>query len=127
MSKTEFKLEYPIKSASISVLWTSIGTPLGLSEWFADEVSVSDNNYTFVWESYEQDAVLIQSKINKLIRFQWQEDAGTDAFFEIEIARESITGHISLIVTDFAVADEKDDMILLWNKQIETLCRKIGI
>ena len=127
MSKKEFKFEYPIKSASISVLWTSIGTPLGLSEWFADEVSVTDNNYTFVWENFEQEAVLLYAKTNKFIRFQWLEDAGTDAFFEIEIAKESITGHLSLIVKDFAEVEEKDDMELLWNKQIETLCRKIGI
>lgn len=127
MSKTEFKLEYPIKSAPLSVLWTSIGTPLGLSEWFADEVSVSENNYTFVWENHKQTASLVLAKINKQIRFQWSEDYGTEAYFEIEIAREAITGHLSLVVTDFADADEKDDMILLWNKQIETLCRRIGI
>ena len=38
-----------------------------------------------------------------------------------------VTGNLALVITDFAVTDEKDDLILLWNKQIEVLRRKTGI
>mgnify|MGYP003618950113 CR=1 FL=1 len=50
MSKIGFSIEYPCKCASVSVLWNSIGTAPGLSEWFADDVSASGENYCFVWE-----------------------------------------------------------------------------
>ncbi|MFW9597539.1 MAG: START-like domain-containing protein, partial [Paludibacter sp.] len=53
MSKIGFSIEYPCKSASVSVLWNSIGTAPGLSEWFADNVSASGENYFFVWEKFE--------------------------------------------------------------------------
>lgn len=127
MSKIGFSIEYPCKSASVSVLWNSIGTTPGLSEWFADDVSASGENYCFVWEKYEHQAVMVQRKINSHIRFQWMDDEGTDAYFEIRIEKEAITGELTLIVTDYAIPSDKDDTVLLWNKQIEQLKRKIGL
>lgn len=127
MEKKEFSIEYQLKSASINVLWNSIGTPLGLAEWFADGVTVNGNEFSFSWEKYEQTAYLIQSKNNTSIRFQWEEDIDTDYFFELKIGIVEITGDLALIITDFADPDEKDDLILLWDKQVEVLRRKTGI
>jgi hypothetical protein len=116
-----------LKNASIPVLWTSIGTPLGLAEWFADGVTVEDDEYTFVWEGNEQIARLIDKKVNNFIRFQWLEDEGTELHFEIRIVKEAITRQLSLLVIDYVPEDEREDLILLWNKQIEVLKRKTGI
>ncbi len=127
MEKKEFKIEYQLKSASINVLWNSIGTPLGLSEWFADGVTVKENEYCFTWEKYEQTAYLIQSKTNVNIQFQWEEDQDTDYYFELKIGMVEITGDLALIITDFAEPADEADLILLWNKQIEVLRRKTGI
>ncbi len=127
MSKKNLCIEYMLKNASIPVLWTSIGTPLGLAEWFADGVTVEGDEYTFVWEGNEQTARLLDKKVNNFIRFQWLEDEGTEAHFEIRIVREAITGQLSLLVIDYVPEDEREDLILLWNKQIEVLKRKTGI
>lgn len=127
MSKFGFCIEYPCKNASVSVLWNSIGTPLGLAEWFADGVTVCDNEYTFVWEKFEQTAILTDRKVNSHIRFQWLDDVDTDAFFELKIEKVLITGDLTLVVTDYATADEKEDIVLLWNKHFEQLRRKIGL
>ncbi|MBN2767373.1 MAG: hypothetical protein JXR27_13470 [Paludibacteraceae bacterium] len=127
MSKSLFSIEYPLDNVSLTVLWNSIGTPLGLSEWFADGVTVNENEYTFSWEKYEQTAFLLQTKQNQFIRFQWEEDAGTDYYFELLINVVPITGDIILIVNDFAGKDEQEDAILLWNKQIAELRRKTGM
>ena len=127
MEKTKFKIEYQLKSASINVLWNSIGTPLGLAEWFADGVTVNENEYTFSWEQYEQTAFFIESKTNYNIQFQWEEDKETDCYFELKIGLVEITGDLTLIVTDFAEPSEIEDLTLLWNKQIEVLRRKTGI
>ncbi len=127
MKKIEFPIEYQLKSASINVLWNSIGTPLGLAEWFADGVTVNENEYTFSWEQYEQTAFLIETKTNSHIRFQWEEDIDTDYYFELKIGLVEITGDLTLIITDFSEPLEKPDLILLWDKQIEVLRRKTGI
>ncbi len=127
MKKVKFNIEYQLKSASLNVLWNSIGTPLGLAEWFSDGVTVDDNEYTFSWDINTQTAYLIQSKPNTSIRFQWKEDKDSNYFFELEIAVQEITGDLTLVITDFAEPNEKEDLVLLWNKQIEELRRKTGI
>ena len=127
MKKVKFNIEYQLKSASLNVLWNSIGTPLGLAEWFSDGVTVDDNEFTFSWDINMQTAYLIESKPNTSIRFQWEEDKNSNYFFELEIAVQEITGDLTLVITDFAEPNEKEDLVLLWNKQIEELRRKTGI
>lgn len=128
MDKTLFTLEYPLKSASINILWNLISTPMGLSEWFADGITVKDDReFTFLWGKNEETAFLIESKQNVSVRFQWDEDANTDYFFEIRIVVIEVTGDLSLLITDFAEPDEKADAIFLWNHLIEILCRKAGM
>jgi uncharacterized protein YndB with AHSA1/START domain len=127
MKKTKFNIEYQLRSASINILWNSISKPLGLAEWFADGVTVNDNEFTFSWDGNEQMAILLQKKTNSSVRFQWEEDIDTESYFELKIASMEVTGNLALVVTDFAEPNEKDDLIMLWNKQIETLRLKTGI
>jgi len=127
MIKTKFNIEYPLKSASINILWNSISTPLGLTEWFADGVTVNGPEYTFSWEQNEQTADLIHLKPNVSIRFQWEEDKETDFYFELRIVSLQVTTDLALVITDFAEPNDTEDMILLWNKQIEDLRRKTGM
>ena len=127
MKKSKFNIEVELNSASLNVLWNSISTPLGLAEWFAEMVTVKENEYTFSWDEHEQTALLIHSKLNSYVRFQWEEDFGSDYYFEFKITSLEITGDLALVITDFAEPTEKEDLILLWNKQIEILRRKTGI
>jgi hypothetical protein len=127
MEKLKFNIEHQLKSASLNVLWGSISTPLGLTEWFSDGVTVNNNEFTFTWDENQQTAILIHSKPNSFVRFQWEEDSNTNYFFELKIVVLEVTGDLSLIITDFAEPNEKEDLILLWNKQIEVLRRKTGI
>jgi hypothetical protein len=127
MMKNEFEIEYQLKAASLNILWNSISTPLGLAEWFADGVTVNNTEYTFSWEKNEQTAFLIQTKPNVSVRFQWEEDVDSDYYFELRIDILEVTGELALVITDFAEKGEKEDLVLLWNKQIEILRRKTGI
>jgi len=127
MKRSEIKIEYQLKTASVNILWNSISSPLGLAEWFADGVTVKDTEFTFSWEQNEQTAFLIQTKPNVSVRFQWEEDLNTEFYFELRIDVLEVTGELALIITDFADRNDKEDLILLWNKQIEVLRRKTGI
>jgi len=127
MKKKKFSIEYQLKTASVSVLWNSIGTALGLAEWFADVVTVKENEYIFSWDNNDQLALLISQKTNSSISFQWEDDVDTDYFFELKIVTLEVTGDLALIITDFAEPNEIGDLTLLWNKQIEVLRRKTGI
>jgi len=127
MKRKKFNIEYPLKTASVNILWNSISSPLGLTEWFADGVTVKDNEYTFSWEQNEQTAFLTHTKPNESVRFQWEEDKDSDVYFELKITVLEVTGELALTITDFAEPGDKEDLIMLWNKQIEVLRRKTGI
>ena len=127
MGKSKFEVEYTFKKGSLPILWNSISTPLGLSEWFADGVTVVDNEFTFVWDKNDQTASLLNIKNNSSIRFQWIEDAGTEFYFEMKIVTIELTGDNALFVTDFADSSEIEGIKMWWNHQVETLRRKTGM
>jgi hypothetical protein len=127
MSKEKFEIEYLLKKVSLPVLWNAIGTPLGLSEWFADVITVNGDEFIFTWNQHDQTAQLVSIKTNDHIRFQWLEDIDSDMYFELRIAINKLTSELSLFVTDFSEPREKEDAILLWNHQIDQMKRKNGL
>jgi len=127
MIKEKITLEYPLENSSENILWEMISNPLNLSLWFADEVNVKDNVFTFVWKDHSQSAFLKDLKMGKYIRFQWDEDSGTDYYFQLEIEIQDLSEQTGLLITDFAEKNDVNDTILLWNNEVETLKRKAGM
>ncbi|MCL2597057.1 MAG: START-like domain-containing protein [Paludibacter sp.] len=128
MKKSKIELEYNLKSPSLNAVWIAVGTPAGMSEWFADQVvAETDRLYSFFWEENKQQAKLIALKPHNYIRFQWLEDEQTDVFFEIRLTVNELTNEMVLHITDFVLDTEKEDAILVWNKQIEIMQRKNGL
>jgi len=66
MEKEKYELEYLLKT-SIKVLDNIVSTPSGLSEWFADDVNIKDDVYTFIRDGSEEEAKLISKKNNARI------------------------------------------------------------
>ena len=124
--KTKYELEYTFNT-SPNFLYSRISTPEGLSEWFADDVNLKKGKYHFIWEGAEQAADVIQKKVNKFIRFHWDDDEDQDQYFEFRIHTDEITGDVALLITDFAEEEEKDDAIDLWDTQISELKHAIGL
>ncbi len=124
--KQKYELEYSINS-STKVLFNRLSTPGGLAEWFADDVNLRGSVFTFIWEQTESLAELIQRKENKYIRFHWCSDEEEDTYFEFRLNQDELTGDVSVIITDFAEEDEKEDAIDLWDSQISELKHVIGL
>lgn len=125
--KQKFELEYVFKS-SPSVVYRLISTPDGLAEWFADDVNVQDDLYTFDWAGEEVCARLVSSKSGEFMRWSWLEDDDEEAntFFELRIKVDPMTKMVVFLVTDFAEEDEVDEAKQLWETQISNLMRIIG-
>lgn len=123
--KGKFTLEYIVNS-NVGILYEFLTSPSGLIEWFADEVSIHDGIFTFVWEGSIQKAKLLSFKENDHIRLQWL-DKPDGTYFEFRIQIDAMTSDISLMITDFA--DEESDLVTskrLWDSQIEKLLHVIG-
>lgn len=123
--KNKFELEYSINS-SPKILFARLNSPAGLSEWFADDINIQGNIYTFIWDETEQKAELIAEKENQLVRFKWIENED-DSYFEFKIHKDELTGDVALVITDFAEDDEKIDAINLWDSQIGDLKHTLGL
>jgi len=124
--KSKIVMEYTINS-SPKVLYSRLSTPGGLAEWFADDVNLKGNVFTFIWNGVEQKAVVVQKKENKYIRFQWIDEADKNTYFEFRINIDELTGDVALVVTDFVEEDETEDSIELWNTQINELKHTLGL
>ena len=122
--KKKFTIEYEIKS-SPRILYGFLNEPNGLTQWFADDVTIRDQIYTFTWDGEEQKAKLLAIKENKLVRFRWLDDE-PQYYFEMEILQDELTNDVALGITDFAAEDTISERKLIWDNQIEYLISVLG-
>ncbi len=125
--KEKFELEYLFKT-SPKALDRMISTPGGLSEWFADDVNIQDDIFTFFWDGDEEQARLLTKKTKSKMKWRWLEDEedDDDAYFEIKYEVDPMTKSVIVMITDFAESDEIDENIRLWDNQIEKLKTVLG-
>ncbi len=120
----KFELEY-LLNTSPKVLENMIFTPSGLSEWFADDVNIEDDVYTFIWDDEEEKAQLISSKRGEKIRWR-KMDADEETYFQLGYEIDPMTKSVILRVTDFGDDAEIEESKALWEYQINELKRIIG-
>ena len=127
MDKIKFELEIPLR-ASPKMLFPFLSTPSGLSEWFCDDVNSRTELFTFFSDGSEEQARLLKKQMDKMVRFRWlsDEEDGLDSYFEFRIEVDALTNDTSIIVTDFADADEVEEAKQLWESQIHELQHIIG-
>ena len=106
MKKEKIHLEYLLNATSKNILWAAISTPTGLEDWRSAEI-IAIRSFSF-------------------IRFRWQDDENERDYFEIKMTYNELTSDYVLEITDFAEADEVDDMEELWESQVAKLRRTCG-
>lgn len=121
----KFEMEFVVRS-SPEMLFEFLSTPSGLSEWFCDDVNIRNGIYTFIWDGQLQQARLLKTIEDQLVRFQWV-DKTDGSYFEFKIQKDDLTNDTSLIITDFAESvSERESSKLLWQSQVEKLLQIIG-
>lgn len=127
---SKIELEFTINT-SPNILFNRLSTPSGLSEWFADDVNVNNDIFTFIWDKAENKAQLLSKKENKYVRFSWLNDDGSidpDSFFEFRITQHELTGELALNITEqLNDDDDTEDAVSLWNYQVGELKRQLGL
>jgi uncharacterized protein YndB with AHSA1/START domain len=122
----KYSIEIPINS-SVNVLYKRLSTPSGLAEWFADNVNLKNNVFTFFWDDNDQSAKILKKKSNNFVQFKWLDDEEKESFFEFKIQVDEMTSDVSLIITDFAENEEdQEEQTMLWEQQIQNLKMAIG-
>ena len=123
--KGKYEMEYIIR-CPVTLLYDFLSTPSGLQEWFADDVFLKDDVYTFNWDGQLQKANLLNAKIDNYLRFRWV-DKPDGTYVEFRITQDELTGEVSLTVTDFG--ENEEDIATnkrLWDTQIQRLIKVMG-
>ena len=125
--KTKLQLEYII-NCSPKVLFNRLSTASGLSEWFADDVRVKGNLFTFVWDESELVAEKKFHRENKMVRYEWLDKdlAKEENYFEFIVTQDDLTNDVSLLITDFTDEEDMESTTDLWNTQIIKLKQLLG-
>ncbi len=125
--KKLIQLEYII-NCSPKVLFNRLSTAAGLTEWFADDVRVRGNLFTFIWGNSSQNAEKKIHRENKMVRYEWiGEDFEKDSnYFEFVINQDDLTNDVSLTIIDFTEEDEVTETRSLWDTQIAKLKHLLG-
>ena len=133
MQKLTF--EYPLTTRSPRIVWYMISNAAGLKKWLADKVIEGDRNtLIFTWGQPWTERDTKQSKILEIekldhIRMLWDYHEDTpEAFWELRIVESKETGHLTLMVTDYASDDdEASDLEGIWEDNFERLHRVSGL
>lgn len=122
--RVKFSIEIEVKS-SPNILYSYLSSPSGLAEWFCDDVDVHSGNYIFKWDGSEQEAEVVRTINNKLVRFRWA-DSAEDEYFEMEVRVDDLTSDVALVITDFCDAGDERSSEQLWESQVQQLKMAIG-
>ena len=127
MERKKIHLEYLLNATSKNILWDAISTPTGLEGWFADKVLSDDKFVTFCWGKTEKrEAEIVAIRTYSFIRFRWLDAPKEREYFELKMTNNELTNDYVLEITDFAAADEVDDVCDLWEYEVDTLRRTCG-
>ncbi|MCK9480694.1 MAG: START-like domain-containing protein [Bacteroidia bacterium] len=126
--RVKLEMEFLINS-SPAILFNFISTASGLSQWFADKVSVRGSELMiFSWGNEEvREAKIVKKAFNKFIRFAWSDADSKDEYWEMEICKGELTEDIMLYVTEFVDPDEEEEISNLWSSQIDDLKETLGV
>ncbi|HLY68346.1 MAG TPA: START-like domain-containing protein [Puia sp.] len=122
--KQLFTLEYPVR-CSPGILYEFLSSPSGLQEWFADKVDERDKVFSFSWNGSTDKAEVLETELDKFIRFHWA-NTPKDEFFEFRIEKSEVTNQTILVIKDFADKKDIKDQSLLWGSQVKDLFHRIG-
>jgi len=125
MKRVQVNLEF-IFRASPTILYRFLTTPSTLIRWFCDEVDITADVYTFVWEGSEEVANLIDDIEDERLRFKWEDADDPEEYLEYRMSKSPVTGETVLEITDYCDEDEVSDTRQLWTAQMKQLKQETG-
>ena len=132
MHKHILRKEYPLSAKSPKIVWDMIGCASGLQKWMADVVSEVGDALIFTWghpwtERDTKVSRVLEVEKYSYIRLKWDhQEKDPEAYWEMRIEQSELTGHLNLLITDYADTEDIDDLNDLWDANMERLHRVSG-
>lgn len=127
MDNNQFTAEFEFK-ASRKMLFPYLTTASGLSQWFAEDVTINEDKvFSFIWDGEEHHAKVASQRINRFVRFEFLNGSEDPAsFIEMRLETNDLTNTVFLNVTDSATADDEDEFYEIWAQLTDSLKEIVG-
>ena len=126
-------LEYPLSTKSTRLVWDMISNAAGLQKWLADQVVEDEESMTFTWghpwtERDTKTSQILECNKYSHIRMKWDyQEEDPQAFWEIRLEPSELTGQLNMLITDYADADDIEDLRGIWDENLDRLHRVSGL
>jgi uncharacterized protein YndB with AHSA1/START domain len=130
VNKRLFTADFEVH-ASVKMLYPYIQTAGGLSEWFAEDVSISPEKvFTFNWDNEVHKARMTNARPNHSCKFEFlpesDEDKRDPSWFELRIEINELTQMTFIKVFDYSDFDDLDELQDLWEGLVGNLRKVVG-
>ncbi len=129
MAKSKFVYEFEI-NASKKMLYPYFSSASGLSQWFADDVTIDeDHNFNFIWEGEDHKAKMVSHRINNFVKFVYDDGNDDDkdkSYVEFKLELNEMTQTTFIKVVDYSDFDDKEEQAELWDSLLHTLKEIVG-
>ena len=127
MEKNKFVTDFEI-NASKKMLFPYISTASGLSQWFADDVTVNEDKvYNFLWDGEDHKARIATQRVNNFVKFEFEEDSENDSdFVEFRLELNELTQTVFLHITDFTDNPDNEELQDMWTNLVDVLKEIVG-
>jgi hypothetical protein len=128
--KQLFTADYEMH-ASVKMLYPYISSASGLSEWIADNVTISPEKvFTFHWDNEEHRAKIAGIRTNHFARFEFLPESDSDkkdpSYFELRLELDELTQLTYLKISDYSDFDDLGELQDLWDGLVEKLKTVVG-
>ena len=129
--KKLFTADYEIH-ASVKMLYPYIQTASGLSEWYAEDVSINneDKTFTFFWDDEGHRARQASHRTNHFVKFEFVPETKGDerdpSYIEFRLESNELTQSVYLKVFDYSDFEDQRELRSLWDGLVENLRKIVG-
>ncbi|MFC4872412.1 START-like domain-containing protein [Negadavirga shengliensis] len=132
MEKTKFVSDYQINTSK-KIIYPYLSTASGLSQWFADDVTINEDKiYNFVYDGEDHYARPVIMRTNHHVKFEFFDptegpDNGMDhSFIEFKLEENELTQTFYLRVVDYGDTYSEQEQKSIWEGLINGLKEIIG-
>lgn len=130
MAKRKFVSDYQINT-SRKVIYPYLSTASGLSQWFADDVTINEDKvYNFIYDGDDHYARPTIMRLNHHVKFEFfdpEDETEQDrSYIEFKLEENELTQTFYLRVADYGDAYDEQEQNFIWEGLISTLKEIIG-
>ncbi|UCS92666.1 ATPase [Echinicola marina] len=130
MVKNKFVADYQVNTSK-KIIFPYLSTASGLSEWFADDVTIdADKNFNFVYDGLDHYARIAAIRSNHGVKFEFFDPAMPDeedhSYVEFRLDENELTQTLFLKVIDYSDSYDDSEQEEIWEGLVSTLKEIIG-